>query len=65
MAGPPGLPEPLQIDTPVIDTRVSNTGARIEPRIDSADERDFAREDRAALEALEQFEKLLRQQLPD
>jgi len=72
---PPHPAEPLQIDTPVIDmqdlehkagpgTRVSNRGMRIEPRIDGGDERDFAREDEDAIHALEEFEKVLREQLP-
>ena len=72
---PPHPAEPLQIDTPVIDmqdlehkpgrdTRVSNKGVRVEPRIDSADERDLAREDEDALIALEQIEKAIRGQLP-
>jgi len=72
---PPHPAEPLQIDTPVIDmqdlehkpgrdTRVSNKGVRVEPRIDSADERDLAREEEDALIALEQIEKAIRGQLP-
>ena len=63
--------ESLQIDTPIIDiqdlehnpgpsTRVSNKGVKIEPRMDSVDDRDFLKEDEAALEALAQFEKSLR-----
>lgn len=70
---PPHPVEPLQIDTPVIDiqdvehkpgpdTRVSNKGVRIEPKIDSADVRDFAREDEEALNAIEKFEKSLARQ---
>jgi hypothetical protein len=69
---PPHPAEPLQIDTPVIDiqdlehkpgpdTRVSNKGLRIEPTIDSEDTRDLAREDEAALDALEKFEKSLKE----
>jgi hypothetical protein len=65
----------LHIETPVIDiqdlehkpgprTRISNKGVKIEPTIDSIDERDFAREDEAALKALEEFEKSLREQPP-
>ena len=65
----------LHIETPVIDiqdlehkpgpqTRVPNKGVKIEPTIDSIDERDFAREDEAALKALEEFEKSLREQPP-
>jgi len=72
---PPHPAEPLQIDTPVIDiqdlehkpgpdTRVSNKGVRIEPKIDSSDIRDFAKEDEAALDAIEKFEKSLHRQLP-
>jgi hypothetical protein len=72
---PPHPAEPLQIDTPVIDiqdlehkpggeTRVSNKGVKIVPRMDSAEERDFAKEDEDALVALEQIEKSLRGQLP-
>ena len=68
-------PEPLQIDTPVIDmqdlehqpgldTRVSNKGVKIMPKMDSGDERDLAKEDEDALLALEQIEKSLRGQLP-
>jgi hypothetical protein len=67
--------EPLQIQTPVIDmqdlehvansaTRVSNKGVRIEPTLDAADQRDLAREDEAAIEALEEFEKQIRRQPP-
>ena len=67
--------EPLQIDTPVINmqdlehvansrTRVSNKGVKIEPTLDARDERDLAREDEAAIEALEEFEKQIRQQPP-
>jgi hypothetical protein len=72
---PPHPAEPLQIDTPVIDmqdlehkpgqdTRVSNKGVKIIPRLDNTDERDFAKEDEDALLALEQIEKSLRGQLP-
>jgi hypothetical protein len=72
---PPHPAEPLQIDTPVIDmqdlehkagpdTRVSNKGVRVEPTIDSADLRDFAKEDDAALDAIEKLEKSLSRQLP-
>ena len=38
---------------------MSNKGVRIEPKIDSTDVRDFAKEDEDALVALEQFEKSL------
>jgi hypothetical protein len=72
---PPHPAEPLQITTPVIDiqdlehqpgpgTRVSNKGVRIEPRLDSEDVRDLAREDEDAMVALEQLEKSLAGQLP-
>jgi hypothetical protein len=72
---PPHPAEPLQIDTPVIDmqdlehkphagTRVSNKGVKILPRMDSSEQRDFARDDEDALVALEQIEKSLRGQLP-
>ncbi len=72
---PPHPAEPLQITTPVIDmqdlehnpssrTRVSNKGVKIIPKMDSDDQRDFAREDEDALLALEQIEKSLHGQLP-
>jgi hypothetical protein len=72
---PPHPAEPLQIDTPVIDmqdlehkassdTRVSNKGVRIEPRLNAEAARDFARDDEEALIALEQIEKALHGQLP-
>ena len=77
---PPHPAEPLEIEslhieTPVIDiqdlehvanadTRVSNKGVRIEPHIDELDDRDLAREDEAALEALEEFEKSVKNQPP-
>ncbi len=65
-----GPVEPLQITTPVIDiqdlehhasvdTRVSNKGVRIEPRMDGADDRDLVKADEDALRALEQIEKLI------
>jgi len=71
---PPHPAEPLQIDTPVIDiqdlehkpgpdTRVSNKGVRVEPRIDSTDVRDFARDDEDALDAIEKLEKSLARQM--
>ena len=69
---PPHPAEPLQIFTPVIDiqksghkadARMPNKGARLEPKIDSADARDFAREDEEALDAIEKFEKSLNRQL--
>lgn len=77
---PPHPAEPLEIEslhieTPVIDiqdlehianadTRVSNKGVRVEPRMDALDDRDLAKEDEAALEALEEFEKSIRHQPP-
>jgi hypothetical protein len=72
---PPHPAEPLQITTPVIDiqdlehkpgsdTRVSNKGVRVEPRLDRVDLRDLAKEDEEALRALEQIEKSLAGQLP-
>ena len=69
----------LHIETPVIDiqdlehkpgpkTRVPNKGVKIEPRvdprIDSMDVRDLAKEDEAALEALEELEKTIKRQAP-
>ena len=73
-----GPVEALQITAPVIDiqdlehhatvdTRVSNKGVRVEPRINSDDERDLAKEEKEeedALLALEQIEKSLSGQLP-
>ena len=72
---PPHPAEPLQINTPVIDmqdlehdpqpqSRVSNKGVRIEPKMDSADMSDFAKEDEDVLIALEALEKSLRGALP-
>jgi hypothetical protein len=72
---PPHPAEPLQISTPVIqmqdlernagpDTRVPNKGVRVEPRMNSDESRDFARDDEEALVALEQIEKAIRGQLP-
>jgi len=70
---PPHPAEPLQIFTPVIDIRkpehkpgkrLPDKGVRLEPKIDSADARDFAREDEEALDAIEKFEKSLNRQLP-
>jgi hypothetical protein len=72
---PPTPDEEPHIETPVIDiqdlehqatpqTRVSNKGVKIEPTIDALDTRDFAREDEAAIEALEEFEKQLKKQPP-
>ena len=72
----PALPvEPPQIDTPVVDiqdleynagpdTRVSNKGVRIEPRLDDTDMRDLETDDEDAMVALEQIEKSMRGQLP-
>ena len=67
--------EALQITTPVIDiqdlehdvrpdTRVSNKGVRIEPRMDRSDERDHGKEIEEALLALERIERSLRGTLP-
>jgi hypothetical protein len=64
-----------RIETPVIDmqdlehnptpqTRVPNTGVKVEPRIDSDDLRDFANEDEAAIKALEELEKQIKRQAP-
>ncbi len=63
------------IETPVIhmqdlehnptpQTRVPNSGVKVEPRIDNDDLRDFAKEDEAAIEALEELEKQLKQGPP-
>ena len=68
---PPHPAEPLQIDTPVIDiqdlehkpgpdTRVSNKGVRIEPTLGD-DTPDLAATDEAALHAIEEFEKYLKE----
>lgn len=70
--------DPPQIDTPVIDiqdlehkpgpgTRVSNKGVKVEPATDEvreADEREFAKEDAEAIDAIEEFEKSLARQPP-
>jgi len=67
--------ETLHIETPVINmqdlehiansrTRVSNKGVNIEPTLDAADRRELAREDEAAIEALEELEKQIRRQPP-
>lgn len=72
---PPHPAEPLQIETPVINmqdleyvanahTRVSNKGVKIEPTLDSEDARDLAAEDEAAIEALEELEKQMKDQPP-
>ena len=72
---PPDDDDELHIETPVIDiqdlehkpgplTRVPNKGVKIEPKIDSEDMRDLAKEDEAALEALEELEKTIRRQAP-
>ena len=72
---PPHPAEPLEIETPEIDiqdlehkpeplTRVPNKGVKIEPRFSDQDERDFAREHEAALEALEEIERQMKQQPP-
>jgi hypothetical protein len=56
---PPHPAEPLQISTPVIQL-----DAKREPTIDSDDLREFAREDEHAQVAIEEFEKMLRDQVP-
>ena len=72
---PPDPAEVLQIETPVIqmqdlehnpspETRVSNAGVKIEPTLDAADVQELAKEDEAALEALEELEKSIRRQAP-
>ena len=64
----PLLGEPLQVETPVIQTqdlehnpdpqtRVSNKGVKITPRMDAQEEED-------AIVALEQIEKAMRGHLP-
>lgn len=68
--------EPPHIETPVIDiqdlehrswpdTRVSNKGLKVEPRIDVDDMRDLAKEDEEAIEALEELERTIRRQAPN
>jgi len=72
---PPHPAEPLQINTPVINmqdlehiatsrTRVSNKGVKIEPTLNDSDRRNLEKEDAAAIEALEEFEKQVRRQPP-
>lgn len=72
---PPHPAEPLQINTPVIHmqdlehiansrTRVSNKGVKIEPTLNESDRRNLEKEDEAAIEALEAFEKQVRRQPP-
>ena len=56
---PPHPAEPLQICTPVIRLH-----GKIEPTIDDDDLRAFAQEDENALVAIEEFEKMLRNQSP-
>jgi hypothetical protein len=69
------MTEEPKIETPVIDiqdleynaspaTHVNSKGVKITPRLDDGDKRDFAREDEAAIEALEEFEKQVRKQIP-
>lgn len=69
------MSEQPKIETPVIDiqdlehkpsreTRVNNKGVKIEPKFNDLDLRDFAREDAAAIEALEEFEQQIRNQVP-
>jgi hypothetical protein len=72
---PPHPAEPLQINTPVINvqdlahiansrTRVSNKGVKIEPTLNAVERRRLEKEDEAAIEALEEFEKQIRRQPP-
>ena len=61
---PPHPAEPLQIDTPVIDLQISSERVKIEPRMDDADARDPVKEDAWAIDAMQAFEKSLREQLP-
>lgn len=72
---PPDPAEALKIETPVIqiqdvahnptpETRVSNKGVKVVPKLDAGDERDLAREDEAAIEALEELERSIRRQAP-
>jgi hypothetical protein len=71
----PEVVDPPQMNTPVIElqddrhapttgARAPGRGAKITPRLDDTDLRDFAKEDEDALVALEQIEKALRGQLP-
>ena len=69
-------PDLLQIETPVIDiqdlehkptaeTRVNNSGVRVQPRAEpqlTVDENMFAREDQQAREAIAKFEEWLKKQ---
>lgn len=72
---PPDPADTFKIETPVIQmqdlehiatsrTRVSNKGVKIEPTLDAADARDLAKEDEAAIQALEELEKQIRRQPP-
>jgi len=74
---PPSKPaEPLKIETPIIDVQdlehqvessraESAKAGRIEPTLDSDDMRDLFKEDQAAIDALEKFEKSLARMPPD
>jgi hypothetical protein len=74
-AAPADPTQAPKLETPVIQmqdvehqaraaTRVNTKGVKVTPRLDSGDQRDFAREDEDAIRALEQIEKSLRGQLP-
>ena len=67
--------EPLKLETPIIqsqdlehqprpETRTSNKGVKVTPRLDDQDLRDFAQEDEDALKAIEELEKQYREQAP-
>jgi hypothetical protein len=69
------IDERLVSKTPVIDmqdlehnptpqTRVPDTGVTIEPKLDTDDLRDFAKEDEAMFKALEEIEKQISQRPP-
>lgn len=67
--------DPPKVETPVIqsqdlehqpgpETRTSNKGVRITPHLDDSDHRDFAKEDEAAVKAIEELEREYRKQIP-
>jgi hypothetical protein len=56
---PPHPAEPVLITTPII-----NLERKTEPTIDTEDLREFAEEDEHAQAAIEEFEKMLRGQVP-
>jgi hypothetical protein len=78
---PEGEPLPVNGSTPLLltpviqtqdlehvatpETRVSNKGVKVTPRMDSDEERDFRKEDEEALQALEQIERELRAKQAD